>query len=315
MGNMLKVSLENDSDDDQRLTLKRQQKLPLPFRKSSESADDELSANEEPSSDSEEDYMNMAIPGAGASEQELESHAKQEEIDKYLPQQDRKLYNGLRTSILKSAGDSKGIRIMEKMGFKTGSGLGSADRKASDQPIFIQRKLGRGGVGYDEAKRRVREQDFDEHVRKQKQKKIDFRYKVSRDRVSRKTECQVLAAQKICIDLDARHQGIDATELYNTKDIGSLNVRYRGMIASRHAAEREKNLRRYMRGEISEYVESENESEEVDVTFAELSLNEQLERITDYLRSSYYYCFWCGCRFEDAKDMEENCPGEREEDH
>ena len=27
------------------------------------------------------------------------------------------------------------------------------------------------------------------------------------------------------------------------------------------------------------------------------------------------YCFWCGCAYDDAEDMKENCPGEDEVDH
>ncbi|GAA5880276.1 hypothetical protein JCM16303_003876 [Sporobolomyces ruberrimus] len=34
-----------------------------------------------------------------------------------------------------------------------------------------------------------------------------------------------------------------------------------------------------------------------------------------YLRHHYHYCFYCGCQYNDQKDLEENCPGTEEEDH
>ena len=32
--------------------------------------------------------------------------------------------------------------------------------------------------------------------------------------------------------------------------------------------------------------------------------------VAPYTRS---YCFWCGCQYNDAEDLEENCPGTEEE--
>ncbi len=43
--------------------------------------------------------------------------------------------------------------------------------------------------------------------------------------------------------------------------------------------------------------------------------NDRLELVLDYLRRRYSYCFWCGTQYEDAEDMENNCPGVDEDDH
>ncbi|GAA6040911.1 hypothetical protein JCM8097_003183 [Rhodosporidiobolus ruineniae] len=34
-----------------------------------------------------------------------------------------------------------------------------------------------------------------------------------------------------------------------------------------------------------------------------------------YLRTKYHYCLWCGCAYDDATDLEANCPGTEEEQH
>ncbi|GJJ07376.1 hypothetical protein Clacol_001578 [Clathrus columnatus] len=41
----------------------------------------------------------------------------------------------------------------------------------------------------------------------------------------------------------------------------------------------------------------------------------RLNMLLNYLRSTHFYCFWCGTQYEDAQDMKENCPGLEEEDH
>ncbi|PSR73628.1 hypothetical protein PHLCEN_2v10547 [Hermanssonia centrifuga] len=51
------------------------------------------------------------------------------------------------------------------------------------------------------------------------------------------------------------------------------------------------------------------------VQFLRLNANDRLELVLDYLRRRYSYCFWCGTQYEDAEDMENNCPGVDEDDH
>ena len=42
---------------------------------------------------------------------------------------------------------------------------------------------------------------------------------------------------------------------------------------------------------------------------------EELNIITEYLRSQYLYCLWCGITFSDTEDMSTNCPGSTRYDH
>jgi hypothetical protein len=42
---------------------------------------------------------------------------------------------------------------------------------------------------------------------------------------------------------------------------------------------------------------------------------DQLKQVIDYLRDTYGYCIWCGCRFDSAEEMDSECPGDTREAH
>lgn len=43
--------------------------------------------------------------------------------------------------------------------------------------------------------------------------------------------------------------------------------------------------------------------------------SEKLEMVTSYLRTMHSYCHWCGVHYEDATDMNSNCPGSTKDEH
>lgn len=47
----------------------------------------------------------------------------------------------------------------------------------------------------------------------------------------------------------------------------------------------------------------------------DLQAQDRLTLVLDYLRRKYAYCFWCGTQYDDAEDMENNCPGPNEDAH
>lgn len=51
------------------------------------------------------------------------------------------------------------------------------------------------------------------------------------------------------------------------------------------------------------------------IYFLRLGPRDRLKLLLDYLREKYSYCFWCGTQYEDAIDLEQNCPGLEEDDH
>lgn len=44
-------------------------------------------------------------------------------------------------------------------------------------------------------------------------------------------------------------------------------------------------------------------------------INEKLDHITTYLRSAYFYCIWCCIKYNDKKELMQECPGTSREDH
>ena len=42
---------------------------------------------------------------------------------------------------------------------------------------------------------------------------------------------------------------------------------------------------------------------------------ERLDRILQYLRAEYHYCFWCGSQYKSSDEMQEECPGPEEDMH
>jgi hypothetical protein len=45
------------------------------------------------------------------------------------------------------------------------------------------------------------------------------------------------------------------------------------------------------------------------------SLSQALQDVLIYVRERYCYCLYCGCRYDDDKDMGAHCPGLNEGDH
>lgn len=61
-----------------------------------------------------------------------------------------------------------------------------------------------------------------------------------------------------------------------------------------------------------EQEESDDDNDEEEI---EYEITEKLEMITNYLRTTYLYCHWCGTKYSDAEDLNSNCPGLTKDDH
>lgn len=65
-------------------------------------------------------------------------------------------------------------------------------------------------------------------------------------------------------------------------------------------------------GEEEEKEEEEVEEEEEE---EELENADKLELLTEYLRTTYMYCLWCGTQYDDSRDFQQSCPGPTKDDH
>ena len=59
----------------------------------------------------------------------------------------------------------------------------------------------------------------------------------------------------------------------------------------------------------------EEAEEEARERWEALPTAEKLQLVLSHLRERYWYCLYCGCRYDDAADMAEHCPGPDEADH
>jgi len=123
------------------------------------------------------------------------------------------------------------------------------------------------------------------------------------------------------------------------KPLSQINVLWRGAVKQRELAERNKLLRYDIHQSLSrlptyEDLEEDKEdeiafgkkdAEEVDLDldpdledeelddFDKRGSAEKLQKVVQYLRERWCYCFWCKFRYEDSKM--EGCPGTTEDDH
>ena len=169
---------------------------------------------------------------------------------------------------------SFGMKMLEKMGFKQGDGLGK-NADGIKEPVTIQLKYDKVGIGHAEAEKREREEsEYERNIRMLRNelyynmKKQQYDYHV-RQKADRKHLMK-----------DVR-QAQDAIEMLDEESGKGRNP----------------------------LLLSDDDDCDVEV------LSKHLMRMIAYLRETYHYCIYCGCSFTDDADMIMNCPGESRDVH
>jgi hypothetical protein len=246
---------------------------------------------------------------------------------------------------------SKGFKMMAALGYTPGSALGAARDTSNGEkdtrllePVGLEMKEGRSGVGADaEKKRKFREEVAakEEDLKKRKVEEGDFRERQRLEREEKRMEGQMYGAMKVCERLDdedeASHVEANNATLKpaKIKPLGRVNVLWRGLVKQRALQEREKRMkydfnqsltcrndykdsdedtddRLAVRKKEVEDLELDQDDDELD-EFEGLDISERLQKLVDYLRQRWHYCFWCKYRYPDASI--DGCPGTTEEDH
>ena len=247
---------------------------------------------------------------------------------------------------------SKGFKMLSALGYKAGSALGAeGNPNALLQPIGVEVKEDKGGVGHEsEKKRKIREEwEKVEHTAKKiKAEAGDYRVRVAKEREDKRAEGQWWAAMKVLEGLEeneANGGGVDE-ENHNTTDSAkpirvieamkrpwkTVNLLYRPLIRDRIRTEQERRMRYDLHQSLTrnknyddpeedeqdklafgdEEEELEDDDQELEV-YVSMNPAERLKKITVYLREKWRYCFWCKYRYED--DKMEGCPGLDEDCH
>jgi hypothetical protein len=306
------------------------------------------------SEDEEDDYLNMTFddPATTKKETSLQKTArlKREAAERgRIPSKAEKeaAAAAAREKALATELDSsnKGARMMAKMGFKAGGGLGAAGNEGRTRPVELGMKDDKGGIGADsEKKRKIREaaEAAENGVKRTKLTVEGFRERNVREQEEKRVEGMWYGAMKIleAFEEDGIKKDDEVKEPEAGKDAGkddsikrplkSMNVLYRPLVRDRLAKERERRARYDLTQSLSrneEYTEEDaddrlalsSEVQDLDEDDPELEeyeglpIADRLDKVIKHLRETYWYCFWCKYRYEDAGM--EDCPGLTEDEH
>jgi hypothetical protein len=314
--------------------------------------------------DDEDDYMNMIIAEPiqpkeketytqrrlrKERESELRGRVKSkaELLADERAARDAALSSSLLTAEM--APKNKGLAMMAKMGFKPGAALGSRDNiGARTEPIGINMKEDRGGIGLDAEKKRKFREEVEREGKRVKAEEGDYRERVRREREEVRLEGMVGAAMRVAERMHEEREELDAGEVessekekkrkISSRPLKSINVLWRGLVRKREEKERDRRMRYDLQQSLSSLPSYEDDDEDADDKramgkqrtqyllvedleeedpeldeFNALDPAERLQKLVDHLREEYHYCFWCKFTYPD-KSME-GCPGLTEEDH
>ncbi|XP_037638958.1 G patch domain-containing protein 11 [Sebastes umbrosus] len=262
-------------------------------------------------SDEEEDYMSDAFltqiqdvkPGVSMVrrvKEAMKKETKQKETNiknrqkTYKEQEKESREAALQNSLCR---ENKGFALLQKMGYKAGEGLGKKGAGRVD-PIPMNIKTDRGGIGMEEVKKRKAEEELEHYRQKTRAKQQnetksleDFRSRVRTEREERKIEGDLRRSQRACEQLDSQK---------------GITVPREDWYYPKAETDDEEDGPKEDEDE-----EEEEEEEEID----ELTSFDKLQILTSYLRGVHFYCIWCGTTYNDEEDLCSNCPGDTAADH
>jgi len=225
------------------------------------------------------DYMDESILKVATAAEPIKKPVKEREQLKPLKE---RMADTLQEGLAQPIGhDNKGFRMLQRMGFQAGEGLGK-DKAGLAEPLTVALKRGRTGVG----------KDFEVDSEKRRRSEVltewnnDFRGQMSTKTNYRKVLREIKALEQVCESMDLKI-GVESSELWAVR-------------------EPEKKL------------QPDDAQPEAIEPPPPLTPEEALQRhglLLQHLRGTHFYCFWCGTNYEDTDDLQSNCPGEAEEDH
>ncbi|ODQ56080.1 hypothetical protein SAICODRAFT_22501 [Saitoella complicata NRRL Y-17804] len=326
----------------------------MPLPRPEDLLENDLSPEEKPDTDEDEedDYMNMTFEEpttkpATETYSQRRTRIQREQFEKSQTKSQKvieqeKREEALRQSLLEKEEhkESKAMKMMKMMGYNAGEGLGKTGVGTTKrvEPISIEMKESRTGIGHGTAVKRKLQEVAEDARKKQVVEEVDYQDRVREERELRQTEGRSRAAQRMC-------EALASDEEMNQRRV---NVVWRGLVRERVRKERERLMREQMMERRPFHnVEDENQDEEggskvegaVEVgsaadkeisnveqegeeeedaeleEFEALPPPEQLDQVLGFLRASHAYCFWCGHKYENSEELAEKCPGEKEDDH
>lgn len=175
-------------------------------------AKDEARATDAAADDDEDDYLNMVIEEPSKKETPLQrmQREKRERIERSQNQKSKRERDeeaaAAREAALNTAIDesNKGFKMLAKMGFKKGEKLGKGEYGVAE-PIKVQTKDGREGVGMESDRKRKLRETYEEHQKKAKieqETASEYSNRRAQEQKDKRAEGQFIGAQKVAERLD-----------------------------------------------------------------------------------------------------------------
>ena len=232
--------------------------------------------------------------------------------------------------------------MMAKFGFKQGDALGKSE-EARKEPIRVNVKEDRGGIGLESEKKRKFREQFEEAERlakRSKEEEGDYLEVMRQEQKEKKAERDLDNAQRTAERLSDKEAEEKGTPEPGEKSMKDINVLWHTRARRRVEIQRDKQQRREFNNTIGSrlptlaaeddddskiaqgrdlapfYTTLETDIEEEDPELAEfeaMPVMDRLEKVLSFLREKYRYCLYCGYEYPDAEM--EGCPGVTEEDH
>lgn len=173
-----------------------------------------------------------------------------------------------------------------KMGYKPGQGIGKS-QSGMTEPIPVEVKADRQGLGKTLKKRESRKHG-NPSAKLDNMDTRDFRSRLAQEKAEQLQRSDLYKSQKVCQELDTKENVEKPEELWFWPE-----------------SKEEK--------EADDIDDDDDDVE--DDTEETLSTLEKLDILTRYLRKKYFYCIWCGMKFNDEDDLRDDCPGSTRNDH
>jgi len=174
--------------------------------------------------------------------------------------------------------------MLMKMGYKPGQGIGKT-QSGMIEPISVEVKADRQGLGKT-LKKKESHKRGNTNMKLDNMDTRDFRSRIAQGKAEQLQKIDLYKSQKVCQELDAKKNIEKPEELWFWPE----------------SKEKE--------------TDDTDDSDDDDIEDNEaLSNLEKLDILTRYLRKKYFYCIWCGTKFNDEDDLRDNCPGSTRNDH
>ena len=169
---------------------------------------------------------------------------------------------------------SFGMKMLQKMGFKPGDGLGK-EGDGIKEPVEIKLKYDKLGIGHEAEEQRLKEEN--EQQRKLKALREELTYNMRKQQYDQYVRVKA-DRRNIVRDLRQAQEAIEMLDEQYEKPRNPLLL---------------------------------NDDDECDLD----TLSRHLQKMMNYLRTTYFYCIYCGCSYDNESDLIANCPGLNRDEH